>query len=133
MHMAGSHLVALAIASAACVFDLRTRRIPNWLTFGAAAAGMVFHLTTGGMSGFERSAGGWLIGAALLIAPYALGGMGGDVKLVGARGMARTWRHVLAGDLHRNRRGNRRHRRQRVARIPAAGHEQRGCCSCTGA
>ena len=87
MHMAGSHLAALAIASVACVCDLRTRRIPNWLTFGAAAAGMVFHLTTGGLSGFERSAGGWLIGAALLMAPYALGGMGGgDVKLVGALG-----------------------------------------------
>lgn len=87
MPMAGIRLVALSIAMAACIFDLRTRRIPNWLTLGAAAAGIVFHLATGGISGLERSAAGWAVGAALLIVPYALGGMGGgDVKLVGALG-----------------------------------------------
>ena len=31
------HIAALFVASFACVFDLRTRRIPNWLTFGSAA------------------------------------------------------------------------------------------------
>lgn len=47
----------------------------------------MFHFATAGMGGLERSAGGWLVGAALLIAPYILGGMGGgDVKLVGALG-----------------------------------------------
>ena len=31
------HLAALSVASFGCAFDLRTRRIPNWLTFGATA------------------------------------------------------------------------------------------------
>jgi prepilin peptidase CpaA len=80
-------LVALSIASVACAFDLRTRRIPNWLTLGAAAAGLTFHAATGGLTGFQHSAEGWMVGAACLIVPYALGGMGGgDVKLVAALG-----------------------------------------------
>jgi prepilin peptidase CpaA len=80
-------LVALSIASLACVFDLRTRRIPNWLTFGAAAAGLVFHVASGGASGVTQSISGCAAGVALLILPYALGGMGaGDVKLLGALG-----------------------------------------------
>ena len=87
MPMPGIQLVALSIAVVACAFDLRTRRIPNWLTFGGAAAGFVFHVVTNGMSGAEGSAGGWALGIALLLAPYWLGGMGaGDVKLVGALG-----------------------------------------------
>jgi prepilin peptidase CpaA len=78
---------ALSIASLACAFDLRTRRIPNWLTFGAAGAALVFHFVTSGASGVALSIGGWATGAALLLLPYALGGMGaGDVKLVGALG-----------------------------------------------
>jgi prepilin peptidase CpaA len=80
-------VIALSVASVACVFDLRTRRIPNWLTFGATAVALVFHFVTGGASGVEQSLGGWVAGVALLILPYALGGMGaGDVKLVGALG-----------------------------------------------
>lgn len=78
---------ALSVALFGCAFDLRTRRIPNWLTFGAAAAALVFHAVTGGASGAAQSLGGWATGAALLILPYALGGMGaGDVKLIGALG-----------------------------------------------
>jgi len=81
------HVAALLVASFACAFDLRTRRIPNWLTFGAAAVALVFHIVTGGASGVAQGIGGWATGVALLIAPYALGGMGaGDVKLVGALG-----------------------------------------------
>jgi len=87
MSMPIMHAAALSVASFACVFDLRTRRIPNWLTFGAAAAGLVFHMVTGGATGIAQGAGGWATGVALLILPYALGGMGaGDVKLVGALG-----------------------------------------------
>jgi prepilin peptidase CpaA len=80
-------VIALLVASFACVFDLRTRRIPNWLTFGATAVALVFHWATGGASGVAQGLGGWAAGVALLILPYALGGMGaGDVKLIGALG-----------------------------------------------
>jgi prepilin peptidase CpaA len=66
---------------------VRTRRIPNWLTFGAAAAALVWQTAAGGIAGFEHAIAGWATGVALLLAPYALGGMGaGDVKLIGALG-----------------------------------------------
>jgi prepilin peptidase CpaA len=85
--MSSTHVAALVVAVVACVFDVRTRRIPNWLTFGAAAAALGWHLMTAGAGGLGASAAGWLAGAALLIVPYALGGMGGgDVKLVAAIG-----------------------------------------------
>ena len=53
--MPAIHVVALAVASFACAFDLRTRRIPNWLTFGAAVVALVFHVVTGGPSGLAQS------------------------------------------------------------------------------
>jgi prepilin peptidase CpaA len=81
--------IAIAVGLVACVTDLRSRRIPNVLTFGAAAAGLVYGGVTGGWSGFGGAALGWLIGAAAFIVPFALGGLGGgDVKLLGALG---TW------------------------------------------
>ena len=35
-------IVVLVVALVAVVFDVRTRRIPNWLTFGAALAALVY-------------------------------------------------------------------------------------------
>src|SRR5919106_107034 len=61
--------VALGIAVAGCVCDLRTRRIPNVLTFGAAAAGLVYHLSTGGAGALGQSALGWLVGVLAFIVP----------------------------------------------------------------
>lgn len=80
-------LIALALSITACVSDLRTRRIPNALTFGGALAGLLFHLVSGGARGAETAALGWLVGCALFFPPFALGGMGaGDLKLVAALG-----------------------------------------------
>ena len=79
--------VALAIAIAACITDLRSRRIPNVLTFGAALAALAFHFISGGSSDALASARGWLLGIALFFPIFALGGLGaGDVKLLGALG-----------------------------------------------
>ena len=85
--MATVHISVLVIAAIACVSDLRTRRIPNVLTFGAAAVAMLFHLATRGVDGGIASVCGWLVGVAFLLVPFALGSMGaGDVKLLGALG-----------------------------------------------
>jgi prepilin peptidase CpaA len=79
--------VALSLSLIACATDLRSRRIPNVLTFGGAAAGIVFHLIAGGPAGAGTAALGWLAGCALFFVPFALGGMGaGDVKLIAALG-----------------------------------------------
>lgn len=80
-------LVALAIALVACVTDIRTRRIPNLLTFGGALAGLVFHVVTDGTHGLVIGSTGWIVGVLVFFIPFALGGLGaGDVKLLGALG-----------------------------------------------
>src|SRR5262245_44534788 len=82
-----STFCALAVGCAACVTDIRSRRIPNWLTFGAAAVAIVFHTATGGGSGFVFATTGWLLGALIMFVPFALRGLGGgDVKLLAALG-----------------------------------------------
>ena len=80
-------VIAILLSSAACVTDLRTRRIPNGLTFGSAGAGLVFHAVTGGFAGLLHGVEGWGVGVALFFLPFALGGMGGgDIKLLAALG-----------------------------------------------
>ena len=85
--MLSTEHVVVVVAVAACVYDLRTRRIPNGLTFGAALATVTFHGATGGTTGLMASAGGWLLGIALFFPFFALRGLGGgDVELLGAFG-----------------------------------------------
>jgi prepilin peptidase CpaA len=80
-------VAALGVALAGCVADIKSRRIPNVLTFGAAAGALGFALVTGGLVGLGWSAAGWAVGAALFLPFFALGGLGGgDVKLVAALG-----------------------------------------------
>jgi prepilin peptidase CpaA len=79
--------VALAVAVIACVFDLRSRHIPNLLTFGAAGAALCYAFVVHGFAGLAISAGGWLTGCALFFPFFALRGLGaGDVKLAAALG-----------------------------------------------
>ncbi len=78
---------AFALAGAACWFDVRTRRIPNWLTFPAAAAGLVAATLAHGGQGTVSSGSGLLVGLALFFPLFVLRGLGaGDVKLMGALG-----------------------------------------------
>lgn len=76
-------ILSLAMAT----WDLRTRRIPNVLTFGGALAGIIFQTALFGWSGLGQSLAGLALGLALLLLPYVLGGMGaGDVKALAALG-----------------------------------------------
>lgn len=78
---------AIVIAVIAALWDLKTRRIPNVLTFGAALAAIVVHLWLQGPAGAGWAVAGWLVGVAFFLPFFALGGMGaGDVKLLGALG-----------------------------------------------
>ena len=78
-------VAALSVAAVACMCDLRSRRIPNVLTLGAAAAAFIYHLSTGGPAALGQSVLAWLIGVLVFIVPFALRGLGGgDVKLVAA-------------------------------------------------
>jgi len=66
----------LAVAS-----DVRFHRIPNWLTLPTLLAALLASPWLGATSGPLEAAAGAGLGFALLVGPYALGGMGaGDVK-----------------------------------------------------
>ena len=79
--------MAIAIALVAAAFDLKTRRIPNLLTFGSAVAAVAIHGISGGWVAASIAFAGWALGLALFLPLFALGGMGaGDVKLLAALG-----------------------------------------------
>jgi prepilin peptidase CpaA len=84
----GIKVACLALVSlAAMVWDVRTRRLPNVLTLGSAAAGVAFATIESGGSGTAWSIVGWFAGIALFLPLFALGGLGGgDVKLLAAFG-----------------------------------------------
>jgi len=75
------------IVAAAAILDLRTGKIPNWLTLPAIAAGPLFWFMAFGTYGaVESVAGIFLCGLPPFLA-YRAGGMpGGDLKLFAAVG-----------------------------------------------
>ena len=85
--MGTSQVAVLILSGIACVCDLRTRRIPNLLTFGGAALAIAYSIWVSGPAGLITSVGGWTVGAALFMPMFVLGGMGaGDVKLAACLG-----------------------------------------------
>ena len=75
-----------ALLAAACVSDLRTRRIPNALVVVTAIAGVIFSAVTKSFAvGLTQAGAGLLTGLAIWIPFYALRMLGaGDVKLFAA-------------------------------------------------
>ena len=89
-------IIIIILLVVAVIFDLRERRVPNWLTFPFMAGGLAYHLAANGFTGLLFSVQGLALGIALLILFYAAGGMGaGDVKLMGAVGSVLGPVHVL--------------------------------------
>jgi len=67
--------------------DFLYARICNKMILGLVMVGFLYMLVVQGFSGLLQSLLGILLGLALLIVPYAMGGMAaGDVKLMGAVG-----------------------------------------------
>jgi prepilin peptidase CpaA len=67
--------------------DLRSRRIPNWLTVPGLLIGIVANSVLGGWSGLKTSLLGAAVGLALLLPFVLLRSLGaGDWKLAGALG-----------------------------------------------
>jgi prepilin peptidase CpaA len=70
----------------ATVFDLKERRIPNWLICFALIGGVLLNAWQG-TAHVINSLYGFLLGIGIFFLPFALGIIGaGDVKLVGAIG-----------------------------------------------
>ena len=76
-----------AFSLAATTSDLRSRRIPNWMTVSAAVLALIFHISTQGTTGLVFSLGGFGTGFGIMLVLWLIGGGGGgDVKLMGAIG-----------------------------------------------
>lgn len=71
----------------AAVIDGWKLKVPNWLTFPFVISGWVYSAAAFGWEGLGWSLLGTLVGLALLLPAYAIGGMGaGDVKLLAGVG-----------------------------------------------
>lgn len=82
-----SEITTVTLVIVAAIYDIKSRRIPNWLTFGGIILGILSHSFSNGWSGLIFSLSGFLLGSAILIVPFILRGMGaGDVKLLAAIG-----------------------------------------------
>ncbi|HEY7333314.1 MAG TPA: A24 family peptidase [Bryobacteraceae bacterium] len=76
-----------AMAITAGVYDLSTRRIPNWLTVSGAGAGIGLNLLLYGAAGLRMALFGLATGFGVYLVLYLLRAMGaGDVKLMAAVG-----------------------------------------------
>ena len=82
--------VAIAVYTSgiiAATTDLRTRRIPNWLSGSVLLLGAIYHAREGGWHGLENAVGGAICCAAIFFCFYLVGGMGaGDIKFIAAEG-----------------------------------------------
>lgn len=78
---------AVLLAVVAGWTDLRSRRIPNWLTVPGLLIGMAANATLGGWAGLKTSLLGAAVGLGLLLPFVLLRSLGaGDWKLAGALG-----------------------------------------------
>jgi len=69
------------------VSDLKTGRIPNWITVPGAVLGLALQSYHDGFQGALSSLVGAALGVGIFMVLYLAGGMGaGDVKLFGAVG-----------------------------------------------
>jgi prepilin peptidase CpaA len=76
-----------AVLATAMWTDLRSSRIPNWLTFSAAGIALAGHAWLGGLPEMALSMTGLVTGLGLFFLFYLSGGMGAaDVKLMAAVG-----------------------------------------------
>jgi len=84
----GEIVVLLIVVIVAAIYDLRYRRIPNWLTASGMLAGLVMNTFLLPIwPGIQLSLLGLATGFGLYFILYALHAMGaGDVKLMGAVG-----------------------------------------------
>ena len=80
-------VIVFAGTVAGALIDVRTRRVPNVLTFPLAAAGVAVAASGYGPIGLAAALAGCGTGLVLMLPGYLLGGTGaGDVKLLAAAG-----------------------------------------------
>ena len=89
--------MVLLFTAAAVFSDLRTRRIPNWLTVPSLVLALVVHGCHGRLDGLVFSLLGFAAGFGVLFLLWLMGGGGGgDVKMMAALGAWLGWKMTLA-------------------------------------
>jgi prepilin peptidase CpaA len=83
----GFEIAAVLVGLAGCTTDIASRRVPNALTMPAVGLGVAAHAVAGGWPEAWGALLGGVVGLAVFLPIFALGGMGGgDVKLMAALG-----------------------------------------------
>lgn len=88
-------MVLLTLLIGAALYDIRYRRIPNWLTVGGVAIGVALNAFLGPpVGGWPFAVKGMVLGFGAYFLLYALHAMGaGDVKLMAAVGALVGWQN----------------------------------------
>jgi prepilin peptidase CpaA len=87
---------ALVSAGLAVAWDLRQGRIPNRLTYGSMALGLLLRVVLGGGRGVLDGLAAGLAGGGVFLLFFLVRGMGaGDVKLMTAIGIWSGLRHLV--------------------------------------
>jgi prepilin peptidase CpaA len=80
----------------AAIWDIRTRRIPNWLTLSGVMAGVALNSFLYGIGGLWLALEGLGVAFGIYFILYLLRAMGaGDVKLMAAVGAVAGWQNWL--------------------------------------
>jgi prepilin peptidase CpaA len=83
---------ALLFALAAAGWDVRTRRIPNWMTLPGIVLGLLMHGIISGWMGLASAAAAAAVAGSAFLVLFIAGGMGaGDVKLITAVSAIAGW------------------------------------------
>lgn len=94
LHTSARLLIAFLLAVATFV-DLRSRRIPLWLSLGGCASGLLAAAFTG-FDAFLLSFAGFAVGVLLLVPLVLRGGFGGaDALVLGMVGAWLGWPFIL--------------------------------------
>jgi prepilin peptidase CpaA len=81
-------IALIAVLTTAIWTDLRSSRIPNWLTFSTMILALAIHAWLGGTQQALFGLAGLATGLGLFLVLYVTAGIGaGDVKLMGAVGV----------------------------------------------
>src|SRR5215831_9740817 len=93
----GPEVLLLIVVLAAAVYDVRYRRIPNWISVGGIALGVLSNSLRHGIPGLLFALTGFAVGFGVYLLLYLIHAMGaGDVKLMGAIGALVGWQTWIA-------------------------------------